>query len=184
MLYATYAGKFDSMFDKDNRICQVAARAIHRDGFRTDDYMGKQFILSERQKKQYVKYCDEAVIDKTACDVNVFNVVDRVKEDQEDVLFGANDAVKHFTLNLYGTIENLFEINGIQWADCSFWSEHDTEILSNIDFVNLNAKKDYIMVPLNELTPPLVFGIDELKIWFIGHIPKTLPWVDEHLRDL
>ena len=105
-------------------------RAINRDRFRTDDY--QETIHPERKaKKQYMKYFDEAACDKTACDINVFNVVDCVKEDQ-DVLFSAKDTVEHSTLNLYGTIENLFEINGVQWADCSFRSEHDTENISNI----------------------------------------------------
>ena len=148
MLYATYARKFDSVFDKDNRICKAAARAINRDGFSTHVYKGKQFILGERQKTQYVKYCDETACNKIRCDVISFNVVDHVQENQDDILFSAKDTVKHYTLKLYGSIEYLFEINGIHWADCSFCSEHHTEKISNIDFANLNAKKECVMVPL------------------------------------
>ena len=169
--FASYSGKFVNMKDESNRICAAAERAFQREGIVSKEYSAKNVMLSSRQMTQ------SGLPDE----VKSSKLMDRIINDEEDVIYRVGDVV--FCDGKYGEIKLLLEFENERWADVLCWEHIDTDSISCMDFAEINGSKIDSMVKFDELSVPLVTGLDEENIWFMTKLPSNITWINEHLTD-
>ena len=175
VLYSSHIGKFGKLRDMGNSLCKAAERAMNRDGDVCNKaYIGVNITPNIRQQNQV----NDDIFEMTS-----HVKMDRIYENYEDVTYQKNDIVYCETIERYGKVNGLYIINNGKWLDLLTWEKHSTDYETGIDYCEMNGISDSRLVEIDNLTPPLVTGIDGNNIWFISKVILNLPWLSEHLRE-
>ena len=78
-------------------------------------------------------------------------------------------------------IKELIQINGKKYADTMLISNVRIDEIMRIKFGTKDSEENFYLFELKALSPPLVTATEDNDIWFLGDLPSTIPWINEHL---
>ena len=172
-MYATQSDNFRNVRDIENTFCKAAEHAFNRDG----DVSNKSYIGVKVQPNELIK---ERFGD---IPITKHKKLDKISNNDEDITYQVNDVVFCATSNSYGRIRALYEIEAEKWVELTTWKNILTDEESRIQYCDIDETANTEILLLNEVSNPLVTGIDDGKIWFVSANITHIPWLSQHLSN-